>query len=241
MQATLKDASLACIPAQALASLVDLRNVADILVGRTDDEIWVRWQQGDARVALTLLAVSGARLFVETEAGNVLVGTRLSAACAEPAAEMQPLCQVLTPAPFQVGPPTFLASKASLELVRDTRPRAATALECSAAAFARWSAAASRARLGALQAACCRGRLLILGRNLPLIVDGDRFWGESVLAPLGWRVKPELEEDLIRAVCGVVADEVLVIRESRFEAVPRAAFATPSKAALAGYLETSQE
>jgi hypothetical protein len=52
--------------------------------------------------------------------------------------------------------------------------------------------------------------MLLLGKRLPLLPGGERFWGERVLLPLGWRAEPELPESAIYAALGIEDDAILL-------------------------------
>ena len=52
---------------------------------------------------------------------------------------------------------------------------------------------------------------------------GERFWGESVLVPLGQRLDPELPSDAIREALGIAADELLLLTGAAAEVISTAA------------------
>src|SRR4051794_11822569 len=51
------------IPAPALATLADLRREPGIGVIADGEHAWVRWEAGDPRLVLRLMAIPGAELF----------------------------------------------------------------------------------------------------------------------------------------------------------------------------------
>jgi hypothetical protein len=64
------------------------------------------------------------------------------------------------------------------------------------------------------------------------VPDAQRFWGERVLTPLGFRPEPELPETALRAAAEVSLGELLVLTESGAEAIPEDAFAPLTRAAM---------
>jgi hypothetical protein len=112
----------------------------------------------------------------------------------------------------------------TLTLAPDARPRPASALTCSPGELARWADGTPAARLAALEAAWRKGFVLVLGARLPPLASARRYWGETVLVPLGYRPEPDLPPGALRDALGVTAEELLLLDESSAEAVPRSAF-----------------
>ena len=67
----------------------------------------------------------------------------------------------------------------------------------------------------------------------PLRLEGgERYWGQLLLAPLGFCPDPYLPEAALREAAGIDADELLLLRHGKAEALPRAALGRLSRAAL---------
>src|SRR5207244_1436135 len=80
------------------------------------------------------------------------------------------------------------------------------------------------ARWRDLQAAMCEQQILVIGTRLPLLRGGRRFWGHSVLRPLGFRVEPALPESALREALTVSSDEMLIFhQDGAAEIVPASA------------------
>jgi hypothetical protein len=117
-------------------------------------------------------------------------------------------------------------------LVRDDRPRPAGALCCPLAELAEWVEEATSRQMAGLQAAWCpAGSVLLLGERLPPLAAGERFWGRSLLVPLGFRPDPDLDEDALREALGLGGDVGILTAEG-LEVVPRGAFGALTRAGL---------
>jgi hypothetical protein len=62
--------------------------------------------------------------------------------------------------------------------------------------------------------------------------DGERFWGRTVLIPLGYRTEPELPDRALRDAVGAQADDLVVLAADSAELVPRQAFRPLSRASI---------
>src|SRR5205085_762389 len=96
-------------------------------------------------------------------------------------------------------------------LVRDERPRAATALRCRVHELAKWADTATTGQLASVRGACCGSEVMLLGQRLPARVRGERFWGESLFLPLGFRHEPALPENALRDALGIGEGNIALI------------------------------
>ncbi len=131
-----------------------------------------------------------------------------------------------------------------LRLVRDDSgcPRPATAQRSRIAALAGWADSAPSAWIEALTAAWApspsgdpgEAEVLLLGPvgRLPWVPGGTRFWGVSVLIPLGYRASPALGEPALREAVAAGPDDLAILDERGPELVPRGAFGRLSRASL---------
>jgi hypothetical protein len=233
----LAEVCCACLPAGGLPWLAGLRAHPELRVLLRGERAWAFWPAGDLAVTRCLLAARGAELFARRDGLWFRPGAHLPAFGVPDPAGARPLAGLLVPEPVR---PEMLDSSPGqpvpLTLARDPRPRPASALLCPAATLAAWADTATTHQLTGLEAAWAGGTVLLLGQHLPPLPGVERFWGQSVLAPLGWRPEPELPEAALREALGLQEEELALLREDGFEVVPRAALAPLTRAAarLAG-------
>ncbi len=79
--------------------------------------------------------------------------------------------------------------------------------------------------------------MILLGRGLPVVAGGVRFWGADVLVPLGFRADPDLPEPALRRALRVAEAAILVLEADEVEVVPREAFRSLTQAGLRLALE----
>jgi hypothetical protein len=60
----------------------------------------------------------------------------------------------------------------------------------------------------------------------------ERFWGDRVLVPLGFRAEPDWPEGALREAANVGPDELLVLTENATEAIPADAFGPLTRGAV---------
>lgn len=229
----LNNVCCASLPAKSLGALAAVRDLSGVEVALLGDRAWLRWEAGEANVLRAVLPIRGVELFVTRDGHWYRFGRHLPAFDFPKDADYRPLCQILTPAPVcPVSPPPLAASPAALTLVADSRPRPAAALRCNADDLARWADGVPEGRLAALQGAQCGARLLVIGARLPALTKGERFWGTSVLAPLGRRPEPDLPPDALREALGVAVDELLLLDDAGAEVIPTAALGPLTRAAV---------
>jgi hypothetical protein len=239
MTTPLQEVCRASLPRAALPVLAGLRARPGVEVTLEGERAWVSWPAGDEEVLHRVLPVSGVELYVLREGRWHRFGRHLPAFDAEPEDEPQPLDRVLFPDPVRPLPtPSLELRPLPLGLAPDRRPRQAAAALCGLGDLAAWADTVPAARLGTLRAAHREGRVLVLGERLPPLPAAERFWGESVLAPLGHRPDPDLPESALRAALGAEAEELLLLRVSArprtasVEVIPRAALAPLTRAGL---------
>lgn len=221
------------LPVAALASLAELRCRPDVLVTTAGDRAWVRWSSGGGPLLDRLMAVPGVELFARRDDGWFRLGDRLPAFDVPPEDGTVPLHRAIVPARFVPEPaPGEVGGPVALGLARDERPRAATALRCRLADLAGWAERATSAQVEALRAARSGDLVLLLGRRLPPIGGAERFWGDRLLVPLGFRPDPELAEPILLDALGAVDGERVLLDAAGAEVVPSAAFRPLGRAAV---------
>ncbi len=231
MHKPLQEISGAGIPEAALGALADLRCVPGITVILADGRAWLRWPAGEERVLERLLAVGGVELFVRRDAGWSRFGSLLPGVSLPFDRPAQPLAQALMPAPVATAAmATAMLQALRWSLVRLDALRATSALRCRASDLLAWSDRVTSARLAELQAVCSGDRLLVMGGRLPEITTGERFWGRTLLLPLGWRTEPEIPQHCCREILGLGADELLLYTEAGSEVVSQGDLQTLTRA-----------
>src|SRR5207253_2598256 len=157
-------------PAEALPVLAALRSAPGVEVTLADGGAWVRWPAGNDEVLRRVFPVAGVELYALRGGRWHRHGHHLPAFQAAPAAEARPLDRVLHPAAVEPLPvPAPELQPVRLALVPDARPRQTTAAACGLAELTAWADTVPAVRLGGLRAACCAGRVLLLGERPPLL------------------------------------------------------------------------
>jgi hypothetical protein len=212
MTTPLHEVCRASLPREALPVLAGLRARSSVHVTLDGERAWVSWTEGDEEVLRCVLPVAGVELYVHRDGRWYRFGHHLPSFGAAPGGETQPLDRVLFPAPvLPLPPPTARLQAVPLRLAPDNRPRQASAGAYALNELTAWAEAVPSKRLGALLAARLGGRVLLLGQRLPPLPGGERFWGERMLVPLGYRAEPALPESAIREALGAAEEEMVVV------------------------------
>ena len=227
------DVTCAALPPDALPLLAPLRCEPGLQVAHAAGRLWLRFAPGSERVLHGILPLHGVELFAVRDGTWRRFGQSLPAFDFPHDPRFEPLEHVLFPAPVlpvPVGPAPV--APVHLSLKPDDRPRPTTAMLCPLAPLLTWADTVATVRLERLHGVIHAGQMLVVGAGLPVLDGGERCWGRLVLVPLGFRPDPDLPETALRAAAGVEAEELLLLRHDRAEAVPRAAFSSLSRAAL---------
>lgn len=216
-----------------LTRLADLRCEPGLDVALAGEHLWVRWPPGSDRIPWALLPFFPCEFFTRHD------GHWFSRGCALPTFDVpldhqyRPLFQVLFPAPIQaleVPSENFVA--VALRLERDTAYRPARALVCGLEALLKWAEVMPGVMLARYQAVISHKSVLAVGRNVPWVSPGERYWGERVLTPMGYRPCPCLPEEGLREAAGAGDDDLLVLHHDRRELIPQGLFSPLTHAAL---------
>jgi hypothetical protein len=232
MDLPLHDVCCACLPAVALARLAPLRVHAGIRIHLANDRAWLWWTPGDDEVLQRVLALHGANVFVSRGGQWFRPGQHLPAFEVPPDNEARPLAHVLTPEMVQAefGRPSVVPL--TLGLVREDRPRAATALCCSLSALSDWADQATSRQLAALEAIHEGDRVLLRGGRLPSFSTGERFWGRGIWTPLGFRPEPDVSEGVLREALDLQTDDIALLSASGFEVLNARLFQPLTRAGI---------
>jgi hypothetical protein len=233
MSAPLAEVCCACFPAGELAALAEVRCVSGVRVALAGGRAWLRWQPGDDRVLRRVLPIRGVQLYFLHANRWHRFGHHLPAFDFPIQLEYRPLDEVLIPAPVEpIAAPAWDCAPFVLALARDDRPRPTAALACALVDLASWADGMPAVRLAELHAAQLEGRVLLLGKRLPLLPVSERFWGQRVLVPLGFRLDPSLPETFVLRALGLNDDELLLIRAEKCEVLSRSVFEPLTRAGL---------
>jgi hypothetical protein len=228
----LPEACCARLPAEALLLLADLRARGDVRTRLDGPAVWVHWPAADREVLRRVLALRGAEVFERRGEHWYRAGRSLPSFEVRGEEGARPLAALLMPAAVQPEVCAAAFVPLRMALVRDDHPRPAGALCCSLAELAEWGEKATSRQLAGLQAAWCpAGSVLVLGERLPPLAAGERYWGRSLLVPLGFRADPDLTEDALREALGLGGDVGILTAEG-LEVVPRSAFGPLTRAGV---------
>lgn len=222
MHGVLTNATLARIPTAALPLIGGLRAYASVQVRGDGARVWVRWDEAGFEILRALLPVQGAEFFERLERQWHICGHSLPAFDV-PGDGFRPLASVLTAGRVQVVADAGVAfPKVVLALKRSNQPRDPAAMLCTVKALVAWADMAPTARITALSAARNGELVLLMGQPLP-VIEGERFWGERLLCPLGWAPDPALPEESLLQPTGAGPDELALLRPGSIEIIPRGA------------------
>lgn len=197
------------IPAHSLASLASLRTVEGVLVLLEGDRAWVFWENGDNRVLRVLLPVEAVELFERRGDSWYRWGRRLPSFEVPDHQQAIPIERAIFPAPFQTLNPSDASPRPStLRLVRDGRQRPSTAALCPLVELGRWAELAPSHAIESIRGAIQGDQAFLLGRGLPPWPGSTRYWGERILVPIGFQVRPSLPEKAILDALGSSGLEV---------------------------------
>jgi hypothetical protein len=219
MNAPVDDVSCACVPAAVLPQLASLRAHAGIRIRLVGQRAWLWWTTGDAFVLERILALHGTELFELRDGLWYRPGQHVPAFDVPDEDEARPLAHLLTPAAVQAESGEPAVVPLTIGLVRDDRPRPATALCCLLSELSRWATQATSKQLEALEAVYAGERVLLRGRRLPALSAGECYWGRGILVPLGFRVRPELSEGALREALGLESHEIALLSDAGFEVI----------------------
>jgi len=229
----LAEVCCANLPLAALPLLAGLRTNENLRCWVRDDRLWLRWQPGTDEVTAVLLPIPGVELFERRDGLWYRPGQRLPVFAVPAEQEGSSLDRLLFPAPVEpvvARPADF--SPLPLSLVREVRPRPATALLCSLTDLASWIDLATTRQIAGLTAAWCGDRVLVRGTSLPVVAEGTRFWGERILAPLGFQPEPLLPEGALATALGLNLDEIALVHPEGIEVIAREVFEPLSRAGV---------
>jgi hypothetical protein len=232
MLSQLEEVSCARLPAASLAGLAPLRVHAGIRVRLFGDHAWLWWRAGDEFVLQHVMALHGVQLFARRDGRWYRPEQHLPAFEVPKDEDTRPLLHVLTPAPLrpESGLPAFLPL--TPRLIRDSRVRAASALCCALVDLAEWAEQATSKQLAVLTALRAGERVLMHGSRLPALTAAERYWGRTILTPLGFQTEPEASEGVLREALRLRDAEIALLGENGFEAIDGRLFQPLTRASV---------
>lgn len=215
----------ASIPVSAVETLADLRSARELFVLLAGQRAWLRWTTVDDTLVLRLMALPDVALY-DLRAGLWYPhGRRLPAFDVPLASDgFVEIHRAVVPLPIKPRTPAQSPlAPVTLALVPSAEFRPATALQCGLRTLIRWSDSVSSQRLAGLAGVFAGRTILVIGRDVPAILSGRRYWGSRVLIPLGFRADPALPESVICAALGVTGDDLLILEDDSYDVVPATA------------------
>ena len=200
---TLENVRCARLPASSLACLAGLRRDEGVSVLHDGERSWVFWDDPDARVLRAVQPVSGVELFERRDGAWHRPGQHLPCFEVPEPVDSIAIDRVIFPAPFEaVAPGQVSPVPSRLRLVREGAPRPSTAALCPLAELGSWAETAPSHAIEAIRGAIQGDLALLLGRGLPAWAGSTRYWGDRLLVPVGFHVRPDLPEEVILEALG---------------------------------------
>jgi hypothetical protein len=242
MDSSLLAISCATFPWQYLPALGPVRALPHVEAARVDDRAWLRWQPGSELVLERILPLPGADFYVLRDQYWFRFGCHLPAFDVPSSVDYQPLHKILMLGSFGAETPARSKSEpATLSLVSDDRVRLTTAALYSVTSLAHWIEMVPTPRLAGIQAAICGDEALLLGTRLPILPGCERFWGNSLLIPLGYRPEPLLPESALREGLAVAENDLLLWNFGGVETISRSVFTPLSRSGIRLVAQAARE
>jgi hypothetical protein len=220
------------LPVAGLAALAPLRATGGMHVV-LGEFVWVSWDRSRPEVTGALLSVPAVELFEPRDGRWFRLGEHLPAFDVPPAGTPMPLDRAVVPAGFAAAEPGERELKRlPLRPIPSDLHRPTSAIRSSVATLQAWAEAATTAEIVGVKAARCGEVAWLLGSKLPALVGAERFSGDRVLVPLGFRPDPDWPEAALREAANVGPDELLVLTEAGTEAIPADAFQALTRGAI---------
>ncbi len=214
----------ALLPAEGLSALSPVRVGGDVTVVVSGPKVWISWTPGAEQIWRLLLAVPGAEFFEQKDGLWHSLGHSLPRFDLPPTSEPRRLDAVLFPSPASPEPsPAFAGPPIAIRLAPSDWIQPTRAIRADFAALLQWIERAPTAELG-VRVARWGDRVMVRGERLPRLPDAERFWGNRVWLPLGFRAEPDLPETALRAASDISLGEILLLTENGAEAIPEDVF-----------------
>ncbi len=235
MSFPLQNACAADVPIVGLAVLAGLRTRSEVTALMRGERVWVRWPAAADEVRTCLLPVPGVAVFVRHGEHWYRLGSRLPCAGLPTEAGVA-LAAVLTPAALDLEPgPTRPLAPVRLTLVRDRRPRPVRALSAPLTELGHWAETAPTASFAGLEAAVAGDLVVVRGEPSVArmaLAGAVRFWGRTLLMPLGFQSEPALPDSALAGALGLRVGDAGLLTEQGLEVVPAECFGPLTRAGV---------
>lgn len=204
--------SAACINLQDLPVLGVFRDREVITVSIEGERVWIKWNAGEVSVVDRLLPLNNVELFRNESGKWYKLGSKIPFPNVPTSTTFVSLSSVLFPDQIVWrSPDEITGSLKKIGLKQACSVQKTTALLCPFGTFVEWAENASSFEISRLSGVFCDDCVLVLGENVPPIPEGTRFYGESVLLPLGYQLDPELTDTEVRSLLDSSQDEIVLI------------------------------
>jgi hypothetical protein len=177
-----------------------------VLVG---DRSWIFWQAGDDQVLRVLYPLNAVEFYELRDGEWYRFGHRVPSFDIPDNQEAVPIDRAIFPDLFEpIHPGETSPTPSRFRLVRECSRMPSSAALCSLAELARWTDSATTREIELIRGTIRKDQALLLGRDLPFWPGSTRYWGEQVLVPNGFRVRPGLTEKAILDALGASGLEI---------------------------------
>ena len=236
MRHELSQVGCASLPGDALTTLGDLRRLPGVRVTLDGGRAWLQWPAGDDSVLRRVMPILGAELYVQRGPHWYRLGDSLPVfglPIDHGEADAIPLDRAVVPQPVRPEPPGGPPPVPErLRLSRDDRHQPTRALRCRLEALAEWAELAPSSSFRGLIAAWQGGDVLVVGTALPVVPGAERFWGDRVLIPLGYRPEPALAEPGLSRALGIPGQSLAILTDEGLETIPLTALGPLTRAGV---------
>jgi hypothetical protein len=219
------------LPVAALPALAALRTHQEVRLCQTPEWLWLFWPAGEVAVALVVAGIPQAMLLCQRGEQYYALGQHLPTFEVPDVGQAVSLSRCLFPK-LQVAsdpePPGWTPVR--LRLIRDDTPRPTTLLRLSVSALLGWAELATTQALAGVQVSGHGEQVLLRGQLPPVM--GERFWGQRVLCPAGFRPEPAIPETVLIAALNLPADSLALLDAGGVECLAATAWGPLTRAGL---------
>lgn len=210
----------ASLPAVHLERLAPVRAWKQVKAQNRDGILWLCWPAHTTGVAELLYPLPGVELYEKRGLHWFAFKRQLPSFEVPDLGMARPLAELLFPAPVVLpAVPKESRQPVQLTLAVDSTPRQASALVCKLSALHDWLETVPTPRFRELRAMRQREQVLVMGRNLPPVGEAERYWGQRLLVPLGYRYEPFFPEAILLNIFDLAARQLLILSHTGMELI----------------------
>jgi hypothetical protein len=223
----------ASLPRIHLERLAPIRAWRQVKVQEQGPTLWLSWPEQTAGVAELVFPLPGSELYERREGHWFAFKRQLPSFAVPDLAGAKPLSELLFPEAVTL-PTVATAGRPAIPitLLADSQPREVSALRCCAAELHEWMETVPTARFAKVLALRQEDTVFLLGNNLPPIAGAQRYWGNRILTPLGFRYEPLLAEAILVGIFDLASKQMLLVDHQRMELVDSSRAQPLSRAAV---------